>query len=833
MKDDNFDNDSLNEQTMEETQEQSDDSNVQDSPGTSFQTSTSNEKDNLSLIPETLPVLPLKDIVVFPYMIFPILAGRDSTIKAINFSLESHKYILLVTQVDEKIEEPTFENLYKTGTVAKILQVLRLPNGLIKVLVDGIAPAVIEKFTNAEYISANVTVKMTEYVEDNELTALVRRAATLFHQYVQSNRNLPQESTLAFDNIKEADRKLYYIASAINIDTQKKQQILEIEDLHKQYFEIIYMMSSEMEIMNVEKDIDSKIYNAMQKNQRKFIVQEQIRILQDELGSETETDPEMIKLKDDLEKSGIYGTAKEKAMEEFAKLKKIPQMSPDFSVIRNYLDWMASVPWVQKTDDNFDLDNAKKILDEDHYGLDKPKDRVLDLLAVLKQLRDKNIIKPPKGQILCFVGPPGVGKTSLGRSIARALNRKFVRISVGGVRDEAEIRGHRRTYIGALPGKIIQAMKKAGTINPVILIDEIDKMSSDFRGDPSSAMLEVLDPEQNQTFNDHYLDVDYDLSQVLFITTANVQYQIPLPLQDRMETIEMRSYLDFEKLQIAKRHIIPKEIEEHGLEPKQVEFPDEMILRVIRDYTREAGVRNLERELSTIIRKVTRKVVTDKKKSNKPVQITDALVTEYLGVPKYRNKAQDEKIKNRVGSITGLAWTSVGGDVLYIDVTVMKGTSKLTLTGQLGDVMKESVSAGFSYIKANAAKFKIPATWFKDKEIHIHLPEGAIPKDGPSAGITMIMAMLSAITKMPARTDVAMTGEITLRGNVLAIGGLNEKLLAALRSGIKTVLIPKENEKDLIEISDEIKSKLTIIPVEKVEEGFKYVFGTSKIQFKK
>lgn len=834
MKDDNFDNDSLNEQTMEETQEQSDDSNVQDSPGTSFQTSTSNEKDNLSLIPETLPVLPLKDIVVFPYMIFPILAGRDSTIKAINFSLESHKYILLVTQVDEKIEEPTFENLYKTGTVAKILQVLRLPNGLIKVLVDGIAPATIEKFSNAEYISATVGVKMTEYTEDNELTALVRRASTLFHQYVQSNRNLPQESTIAFDNIKEADRKLYYIASAINIDTQKKQAILEIEDLHKQYFEIIYMMSSEMEIMNVEKDIDAKIYNAMQKNQRKFIVQEQIRILQDELGSETETDPEMIKLKDDLEKSGIYGTAKEKAMEEFAKLKKIPQMSPDFSVIRNYLDWMASVPWVQKTDDNFDLDNAKKILDEDHYGLDKPKDRVLDLLAVLKQLRDKNIIKPPKGQILCFVGPPGVGKTSLGRSIARALNRKFVRISVGGVRDEAEIRGHRRTYIGALPGKIIQAMKKAGTINPVILIDEIDKMSSDFRGDPSSAMLEVLDPEQNQTFNDHYLDVDYDLSQVLFITTANVQYQIPLPLQDRMETIEMRSYLDFEKLQIAKRHIIPKEIEEHGLEPKQVEFPDDMILRVIRDYTREAGVRNLERELSTIIRKVTRKVVMDKKKSSKSVKITDELINEYLGVTKFRNKAQDEKIKNRIGSITGLAWTSVGGDVLYIDVTVMKGTpSKLTLTGQLGDVMKESVSAGFSYIKANAAKFKIPATWFKDKEIHIHLPEGAIPKDGPSAGITMIMAMLSAITKMPARTDVAMTGEITLRGNVLAIGGLNEKLLAALRSGIKTVLIPKENEKDLIEISDEIKSKLTIIPVEKVEEGFKYVFGTNKIVFKK
>lgn len=795
----------------------------------------SNIPDLKNSIPSTLPVLPLKDIVVFPYMMFPILAGRESSITSINKSLEKDKFILLVTQLDDKIEEPTFENLYKTGTVAKIIQVLRLPNGLIKVLVDGLVPAVINKFYSDSHIYADIRIKNIPVKKDTELEALIRQATKLFTEYIQTNRTIPQETLVAYENIKEPDRKLYYIASTINADVHKKQQILEIDDIHKQYYEVLYMLGSEMEVLNVEKEIDAKIYQTMQKNQRKFIVQEQIRILQDELGDGTETDPELIKLKEQIEKSGMPEPVMNKATEEFNKLKKMPSMSPDYSVIRNYLDWMVNVPWSKFTDDNFDLANAKKILDEDHYGLDKAKDRILELMAVLKLLNDLNIKKSPKGQILCFVGPPGVGKTSLGKSIARALGRNFVRISVGGVRDEAEIRGHRRTYIGAMPGKIIQAMKKSASVNPVILIDEIDKMSNDFRGDPSSAMLEVLDPEQNTTFNDHYLDVDYDLSNVLFITTANVYYNIPLPLLDRMEIIEMRSYLDFEKVQIAKRHIIPKEIAEHGLTPEMIEFPDEIVMKIVQEYTREAGVRSLEREISSVIRKVTREIVenTDIKKSKKKITVSDELVERFLGVHKYKQKIADDKIKDKIGSVIGLAWTSMGGDILNVDVTIMKGANKFILTGKLGDIMKESAQAGLSYIKSNAKLFRIPETFFKEKEIHIHLPEGAIPKDGPSAGITMIMAMLSAITKNPVRSDVAMTGEITLRGNVLPIGGLNEKLLAAVRSGIKTVLIPKENEKDLTEIQKEILDKLKIIPVDKVEDGIRYVFKEKKVVFKK
>ncbi len=785
-------------------------------------------------IPDELPVLPLKDMVVFPYMMFPILAGRESTIAAINNSLEKDKFIMLVSQLDEKIEEPTFENLNKTGTVAKIIQVLRLPNGLIKVLVDGLVTAKVKKYKSDKYISAEVEVLYNPFKKDTELEALIRQATKLFTDYVNTNRSIPQETLVAFENIKEPDRKLYYIASTISADVSKKQKILEMSDIHKQFYEILYILGSEMEVLNVEKEIDAKIYQTMQKNQRKFIVQEQIRILQDELGDGMESDPDLIKIREQIEASGMPEQVLKKAMDEFNKLKKIPSMSPDHSVIRNFLDWMVSVPWSKFTEDNFDLINAKKILDEDHYGLEKAKDRILELMAVLKLLHDKNIKKSPKGQILCFVGPPGVGKTSLGKSIARAINRNFVRISVGGVRDEAEIRGHRRTYIGSMPGKIIQAMKKAGSVNPVILIDEIDKMSSDFRGDPSSAMLEVLDPEQNSTFNDHYLDVDYDLSNVLFITTANVYYNIPLPLLDRMEIIEMRSYLDFEKLQIAKKHIIPKEILEHGLTDSILKIPDQIILLIIREYTREAGVRNLEREISSVIRKVTREIVEKGESGQgKKIIITEEHVRKFLGVQKYKQKIAGDKTSDNVGSVVGLAWTSMGGDILHVDVNIMKGANKFILTGKLGDIMKESAQAGFSYIKSNASKFNIPESFFKEKEIHIHLPEGAIPKDGPSAGITMIMAMISAITKNPVRPDVAMTGEITLRGNVLPIGGLNEKLLAAVRSGIRTVLIPKDNEKDLIEVPEEILSKLKIIPVEKVEDGIPFVFKNKKILFKK
>jgi len=785
-------------------------------------------------IPTDLPVLPLKDMVVFPYMMFPILAGRESTIAAINSSLEKDKFIMLVSQLDEKIEEPTFENLNKTGTVAKIIQVLRLPNGLIKVLVDGLVAAKVKKFSSDKFISAEIEILNVTFKKDTELEALIRQATKLFTEYVNTNRTIPQETIVAFENIKEPDRKLFYIASTISADVAKKQRILELTDIHKQFYEILYILGSEMEVLNVEKEIDAKIYQTMQKNQRKFIVQEQIRILQDELGEGMETDPDLIKIREQIESSGMPEPILNKAMEEFNKLKKIPSMSPDHSVIRNFLDWMVSVPWNEFTVDNFDLLHAKEILDEDHYGLEKAKDRIIELMAVLKLLHDKDIKKSPKGQILCFVGPPGVGKTSLGKSIARAINRNFVRISVGGVRDEAEIRGHRRTYIGSMPGKIIQAMKKAGSVNPVLLIDEIDKMSSDFRGDPSSAMLEVLDPEQNSTFNDHYLDVDYDLSNVLFITTANVYYNIPLPLLDRMEIIEMRSYLDFEKLQIAKKHIIPKEISEHGLTVSMIRIPDPIILLIIQEYTREAGVRNLERELSSVIRKVTREIVEKGDlKPGKKIVITEEMVRKFLGVQKYKQKIADNKRSEKIGSVVGLAWTSMGGDILHVDVNIMKGANKFILTGKLGDIMKESAQAGFSYIKSNASDFKIPESFFKEKEIHIHLPEGAIPKDGPSAGITMIMAMLSAITKNPIRSDVAMTGEITLRGNVLPIGGLNEKLLAAVRSGIKTVLIPADNEKDLIEVPGEILSKLKIIPVERVEDAIPHVFKNKKVIFKK
>lgn len=793
----------------------------------------SNKNDNINLLPTILPVLPLKDIVLFPFTIFPILAGRDSTVKAINSSIDSEKYVLVVSQINPEIEETRPDNLYETGTIAKILQVLRLPNGLIKVLVDGIVPAKVESFILGEYIKAEVKIKFTHFIENTELIALIRQATKLFNEYVSKNPSIPNETLVAYDNIKEADRKLYYIASTINVEIKKKQKILELEELSKQYYELIYLMSSELQVLNIEKDIDAKVQAEMLKNQRRFIVQEQIKILQEELGEGYETDPELIKIKEEIEKAGMPEAINAKAIEEFNKMKKTPPMSPDYGVIRNYLDWMVNVPWNKFTKDNFDLENAKKILDEDHYDLEKPKERILELIAVLKMLKDKNIHKSPKGQILCFVGPPGVGKTSLGKSIARALNRKFTRLSVGGVRDEAEIRGHRRTYIGSMPGKIIQAMKKTGSCNPVILIDEIDKMGNDFRGDPASAMLEVLDPEQNNTFNDHYLDIDYDLSNVLFITTANVQYNIPLPLQDRMEIIEMRSYLDFEKVEIAKRHILPKEIKEHGLNENDIKFPDDIILKIIHEYTKEAGVRSLERELTSVIRKVTKDKVSQKKKSSKSIVITSELVEKFLGVPKYESKKSEKIEKSKIGSVYGLAWTSMGGDILNVDVTVMKGTNKFVLTGQLGDVMKESAQAGLSFIRSNSKKFGIPENYFKDKEIHIHLPEGAIPKDGPSAGITMVMAMVSAITKNPAKTDIAMTGEITLRGKVLPIGGLNEKLLAALRSGITTVLIPKDNKKNLTEISKDVTEKLKIITIETIDDGIKYVFGNPKIKFKK
>ena len=574
-----------------------------------------NNLDTKVNIPQVLPVVPLRDIVIFPYMMYPILAGRDSTIKAINHALDKEKYLMLVTQIDPKTDEPTQENLYSYGTIARIIQVIRLPNNLIKVLVDGLVQAKAEKFIQKDFLQAEVTYQFQKVEESIELNALIRQTTKLFQDYLNSNRTIAQESLLAYENIKEADRKLYYIASTISVPIDIKQRLLEISDLKKQYFEIINILSSELEILQVEKDIESKISQSMQKNQRKFIVQEQIRILQEELNDEDESDPEFIKLKDSIRKSKMPKDVKARAVEEFNKLKKIPPMSPEATVSRNYLDWLINIPWSNFTQDKLDITYAKKILDEDHYGLDKPKERILEHIAILNNLQNLNKGKKNKtehkarAQILCLVGPPGVGKTSLGKSIARALDRKFVRISLGGVRDEAEIRGHRRTYIGSMPGKIIQSMRKAGSSNPVILMDEIDKMGMDFRGDPASALLEALDPEQNYTFNDHYIDVDYDLSKVLFITTANVQYAIPLPLQDRMEIIEMPGYLEHEKVEIAKRHIISKLLLEHGLGKNEVIINDEDIKIIINEYTREAGVRNLEREIASLMRKITKEIV--------------------------------------------------------------------------------------------------------------------------------------------------------------------------------------------------------------------------------
>ncbi len=778
-------------------------------------------------IPEVIPVLPIRDNVIFPYMIFPVLVGREQSINAANYALERDKFIFIASQKDPSVEEPTYDDIYREGTIAKIIQVLKLPNGLLKILIDGIIAGRIEKFIdNDKFFEAKIKYFLPLVDDGVKLRALDRQMSELFKEYVTVNKSVPPEVAAAFENIKEIDRRLFYVAANLTQSIKEKHKILEKETLEEQFLEVIKILNSELQILQIEKEIEKKVHENISKSQRRFIIQEQIRILREELGEEADEPAEIAKLREKIKKAKMPKNVEEKANEELDKLLRTPPNSPEATVIRNYLDWLIDIPWHKKTKDKLEIASVKKILDEDHYGLEKPKDRVIEHIAVL------NLVKNMRGQILCFVGPPGVGKTSLGKSIARALGRKFVRISLGGVRDEAEIRGHRRTYIGSLPGKIIQSMKKAGTVNPVILLDEIDKMSMDFRGDPSSAMLEVLDPEQNHAFNDHYLEVDYDLSQVMFITTANVRYNIPLPLQDRMEIIELPGYLEFEKIEIAKRHIIPKQLKAHGLDKFDVKLTDEAIAKIISEYTCEAGVRNLEREIATVLRKLAKEIVEKKRipkgKSRKTVKfkVDEKKVEEFLGVPRFRSHKRDKK--SQIGSVTGLAWTSVGGEILNVEATVMPGQEKLTLTGQLGDVMKESAHAALSYLRSNAKTLGIKQTAFKGKEIHVHLPEGAIPKDGPSAGITMTMAMYSALTQKPARPDVAMTGEITLRGAVLPIGGLNEKLLAARRYGIETVLIPKENEKDLTEIKEQVKEGLNIVPISKIEEALPYVFGKKR-----
>jgi ATP-dependent Lon protease len=734
------------------------------------------------------------------------------------------------------VEEPGPEDLYDYGTVARILQVQRTPNQLLKVTVEGLFHAHMEEVVRREeFLEAQVRIIVPRIPKnDAEFHAMVRRAGELFQEYLRISGQ-PVEIWLAYESLNDPVRQLYYAAAHIQQNIETKQRILEKERLKEQYFELLGILTTEVEVRRLAQQIDQKVQDSILRAQRRYIIQEQIRALQKELGEDEEVVPELAALREAIDRAGMPEHVRQKAYEELERLRKTPPISPEFAVNRTYLEWLTSLPWSQRTEDNLDIEHVRRILDEDHYDLEKPKERILEYLAVA---RLKGSVR---SQILCFVGPPGVGKSSLARSIARALGRRFVRISLGGVRDEAEIRGHRRTYIGAMPGKIIQAMKRAGTINPVILLDEVDKMSMDFRGDPSSALLEVLDPEQNHAFNDHYLEVDYDLSHVLFIATANVKYDIPLPLLDRMEVIELHSYLDDEKLEIAKRHIIPKLLREYGMEAVPVEFTDAALLRIIRQYTREAGVRNLERQIATILRKVARQLVEQFKAdvpeetqlsslpefqryaAQHPVRIDAEDVVSYLKSPLYLEEHYHD-LRDKVGVAMGLAWTSVGGELLPVEVTLMPGTEKLTLTGKLGEVMKESAMAAVSYVRSNAARFGIDPEFAKGKEIHIHVPEGAIPKDGPSAGLTMIIALLSAVTQRPVRGDVAMTGEITLHGFILPVGGLAEKLLAAKRAGITTVLLPKDNEKDLPELRPSILEGLKLVFIGHVEEALPIAF---------
>ncbi len=773
-------------------------------------------------IPRRLSVLPLRDIVIFPNMIFPILIGRDSSLKAVAKALERDKFIFLTAQKDVGIDEPGKDDLHRFGTVAKIIQLIRLPNNLLKILVDGVAQGRVRRFySTKDHLDGDIELNNSDQSDETspEMQAMIRHAIELFHKYVKVNRNVPPEVSMAFDNIDDPGRKLYYAAANIQQDVASKQRILEKFSLKEQYFELISILTSEIEVLEIEQDIDVRVHDTIQKAQKRFFIQEQIRALQQELGDDDEAFPELGKLRERLDQAGLPESVKTRVDEEFQKLKKMPMMSPDFGVIRNYLDWISRVPWQERTEDQLDIEHVREVLDADHYGLDKVKDRILEYIAVL------NLTQNISGQVLCFVGPPGVGKTSLAKSIARALGRKFVRISLGGVRDEAEIRGHRRTYIGSMPGKIIQSMKRAETVNPLMLLDEVDKMAMDFRGDPSSALLEVLDPEQNQTFNDHYLEVDYDLANVLFICTANVKYDIPAPLLDRMEIIELSSYLEPEKIQIAQRHIIPRQLNKQGLGEFDVKLNDKALQTIVREYTREAGVRNLERQIASVFRKIAKQVVSDKARSSSKknkYNITSDKVREMLKSPPFPEKRKE--LSDKVGVVTGLAWTSTGGDVLPVQVTMMPGKEKLTLTGKLGDVMKESAAAALSYVRSNWRELNVPEDFAKDREIHLHVPEGAIPKDGPSAGITITMALISAAANRAARGDVAMTGEITLRGEVLAIGGLIEKLLAAKRMGMQTVLIPRDNQQQLADIKDDVKKGLEIVPVADALSALPHVF---------
>ena len=762
----------------------------------------------MSFSSNSVPVLPLRDIVVFPNVTTPLFVGRDRSINALDFVMGESKKILLLTQKNADIDNPKEQDLYNVGTIAEVLQLLKLPDGTVKILVEGKSVCkVIEYNKNEKFLDAKIeNCKLVEEKNNNLLSqALVNK----FNKLSKTSKKFNDESNLNFKNISNPDVIANKTVSTLGIELDEKQKILETLDVQKKLEIIISHLDSELELMSVEKRIRGRVKNQMEKTQREYYLNEQLKAIQKELGEIEEGKDELKQLEDSIKKAKMPKEAAEKCFSELKKLKTMSPMSAESTVVRNYLDWMVSVPWHEASVVSTDLTKAEKILDQDHYGLEKVKDRILEFLAVQSR------IKKIKGPILCLVGPPGVGKTSLGKSIAKATGREFVRMSLGGVRDEAEIRGHRRTYIGSLPGKIIQMMKKAGKTNPLILLDEIDKVGMDYRGDPSSALLEALDPEQNKDFNDHYLEIDYDLSNVMFVTTANT-LNIPGPLLDRMEIIRLAGYTEEEKLQIAKKYLLPKQIKDNGLIKGELEINDEELLEVIRRYTKESGVRGLEREISKLARKSVKEIVSKKSEN---IKITKDNLDNYLGVKKF--KYGEIENEDMVGVVTGLAWTEVGGELLSIETVVMPGKGKLEYTGKLGDVMKESIKASKSFIRSKCLDYGVIPPIFEKKDFHVHVPEGATPKDGPSAGIAMVTSIVSALLNNPVKRDVAMTGEVTLRGRVLPIGGLKEKLLAALRGGIKIAIIPSENEKDLKDLPKIVTENLKIFPVSHVDEVLK------------
>ena len=752
-------------------------------------------------------MMPIRDVVIFPYMMTPFVVGRESSVRALEEALASDKKIFLATQHDASVDEPKANEIYQVGTVVNIVQSLKLPDGNIKVLVEGIERGKVLQIIDTEgFMQASVRLARYAVETNAQLETAMQRVTSLFEQYVKLCQSLNYETMIAAVRMEDPAKLTDTIAANLQLSIEEKQELLEIFDPADRLTRIGDVLDIEIEKLNMDRTIQSRVKRQMERAQKEYYLNEKIKAIQKELGRGEKS--EFDELKKKVENAGMPKEVKDKALQELKKLEAMPPMSAESTVSRNYLDWLLAVPWKKRSKEIRNISRAEKVLNEDHYGLEKIKERILEFLAV------RQLVKNPKGSILCFVGPPGVGKTSLGMSIAKATGRKFVRMSLGGVRDEAEIRDHRRTYIGALPGQIIQMMKKAGTKNPVFMLDEVDKMSMDFRGDPSAALLEVLDPEQNFMFVDHYLDVEYDLSQVFFVATANVLHTIPPALQDRMEVLRLHGYTEAEKVEIAKQFLVKKQMEQAGLNEKNVKFTDEAIVSLIRNYTREAGVRNLEREIGNVCRKIARKVV--KEGANYTVTVSGENVNDFLGVIKFRDTLAHEK--SEIGLVTGLAWTEVGGSILSTEASVVDGKGKLTLTGKLGDVMQESAHAAMSYIRSRANRLGLTREFYRNFDIHVHVPEGAIPKDGPSAGITIATAIASALSKIPVRRDLAMTGEITLRGKVLPIGGLKEKLLAAHRAGLFEVILPKENEKDVAEVPDNLRSAMKLHFVDTVDQ---------------